>query len=78
MLYKASSSASSSLLKLPIPIVKPGRNIVTQKIDIPGFCSIHFTITFAGQTNVDRYIGNIVIPKIVKLGFHCNGKTSKY
>ena len=30
-----------------------------------------FTITFAGQTNVDRYTGKIVIPKMVKLGFHC-------
>ena len=27
-----------------------------------------FTITFAGQTNVDRYTGNIVKPKIVKPG----------
>ena len=28
-------------------------------------------ITFAGQTNVDRYTGNLVIPKIAKPGFHC-------
>ena len=32
---------------------------------------IHFTITFDGQTNVDRYTRNIVVPKIVKPGFHC-------
>ena len=38
---------------------------------MPGFCPIHFTITFDGQTNMDRYTKNIVIPKIVKLGFHC-------
>ena len=43
----------------------------TAKIVIPRFCPIHFTITFAGQTNVDRYTRNIVIPKIVKPGFHC-------
>ena len=29
-----------------------------------------FTMAFAGQTIVDRYTGNIVIPKIVKPGFH--------
>ena len=23
-------------------------------------CPIHFTITFAGQTNVDHYTGNVV------------------
>ena len=40
------------------------------KIVRPWFCPIHFTITFAGQTTVDRYTGNIVIPKIVKPGFH--------
>ena len=44
------------------------------KIVIPRFCPIHFTITFAGQMNVNRYTGNIVIPKIVKPGFHCTGK----
>ena len=38
------------------------------KIVIPGFCPIHFTITFARQTNKDRYFENIVIPKIVKPG----------
>ena len=45
------------------------------KIVIPRFCPIHFTITFAGRANVDRYTGNIVIPKIVKLGLHCNEKS---
>ena len=34
-------------------------------------CPIHFTITFAGQTNVDHYTVNIVIPEIIKPGFHC-------
>ena len=43
--------------------------IIIPKIVKPGFCAIHFTITFAGQTNVDRYTGNIVIPKIAKSGF---------
>ena len=46
-------------------------NIIILKIVVPGFYPIHFTITFAGQTNVDCYTGNIVIPKIIKLGFHC-------
>ena len=34
---------------------------------------MHFTITFAGETNVYQYTGNIVLkkPKIVKPGFHC-------
>ena len=43
-----------------------GGNIV-----IPGFCPIHLIITFAGQTKMDRYTGNVVIPKIVKPVFHC-------
>ena len=35
------------------------------------FCPIHFTITFAGQTIVDRYTGiPLSLPKIVKPGFH--------
>ena len=38
-----------------IPIVKP-------KIVKPGFCPLYFTITFAGETNVYRYTGNIVKP----------------
>ena len=41
-------------------------NIVIPKIVIPGFCPIHFNTNFAGQTNVDRYTGNVVKP-----GFHC-------
>ena len=54
------------------PIVKPGRNIVSiPKIVISGFCPTHFTLTFAGQTIVDRYTGNIVKPKVVTLRFHC-------
>ena len=52
-----------------IPIVN--REYRYTKIVIPGFCPIHFTITFGGQTNVGRYTGNIVIRKIVKPGFHC-------
>ena len=38
-----------------IPIVIYTGNIVIRKIVIPGFCPIHFTTTFAGQTNLDRY-----------------------
>ena len=52
-------------------------NIVISKIVIPQFCPIHCTITFAGQTNVDCYTGNIVIPKIVKPGFHCSSHTCR-
>ena len=54
-----------------IPIVKPGISLYRRSLYdlIPRFCPIHFTITFAGQTNVDRYteyryIQNIVIPGI--------------
>ena len=35
------------------------------------FCSIHFTVTLAGLKNVNRYIRNIVLLKIVMSGFHC-------
>ena len=52
------------------PIVKPGISLYQRSLYM-GFRLIHFTVTFAGQTIVDRYTGNIVIPKIVKLGFHC-------
>ena len=47
-------------------------DIVIPKIVVTGFCSIHFTLGFAGQTNVDRYTGNIVLSQIVKPEFHCN------
>ena len=47
-----------------IPIAKPAISLLL-RIAQPGFCTIPFTITFAGQTNVDRYTGNIAIPKIV-------------
>ena len=50
---------------------KPRPNRVKPNIVKPGFCLIHFTITFAGETNVHRYDGNIVKPKIVKPRFHC-------
>ena len=36
------------------------------------FCSIHFTVTLAGLKNVNHYIANIILPKIVKSRFHCN------
>ena len=36
-----------------------------------GFCSIHFTVTLAGLKNVNYYIRNIVILKIVISGLHC-------
>ena len=29
---------------------------VIPKIVIPGFCPIHFAVTFAGQTNADRSV----------------------
>ena len=37
-----------------------------------GFCSIHFTVTMAGWTNINRDIGNIIISKIVISAFHCS------
>ena len=36
-----------------------------------GFCSIHHAVTLAGLKNVNRYIGNIVLSKIVVSAFHC-------
>ena len=50
------------------------RNIIITKTVILAFCTIHFSITFSQQTNVDHYTGNIVIPKIVIPGFHCISK----
>ena len=35
------------------------------------FCFIHFTVALAGLKKVNRYIGNIVISKILISGFHC-------
>ena len=32
---------------------------------------MHFTVTLAGLKNVNRYIGNIVLSKIVLPEFHC-------
>ena len=58
---------------LRLVIVKPGISLYRRAV-IPGFCPIHFTTIFAGQTNVDRYTRNIVIPKIVKPEFHCNSR----
>ena len=42
---------------IPGKILRSGNKIPIVK---PGFCPIHFTITFAGETNVYRYTGNIV------------------
>ena len=49
-----------------IPIVKPGISLYRRSLDRDSAGPIHFTITFAGQTIVDRYTGNIVILKIAK------------
>ena len=43
-------------------------------IVISVFCSIHFTVTLVGLKKVNRYIGNIVISKIVISGFHYTDK----
>ena len=45
--------------------------IVISKIVIPGFCAIHFTVTFAGTWDFHCYTGNVVISKIITSGFHC-------
>ena len=50
------------------------RDIVRLWIVKSGVCSIHFTVTLAGLTNVNSYIGNIVISKIAIPGFHCKFK----
>ena len=47
------------------------RDIVIPWLLKPGFCSIHYTVTLPGLKNVNRYIGNIVLSKIVTSGFHC-------
>ena len=47
-------------------------NDIPVKIVKPGFCPIHFTIAFAGETNAYRYTGNIIKP-----GFHCNNNNNK-
>ena len=51
------------------------RDIVKPWIVKSWFCSIQLflTVTLASLRNVNRYIGNIVISKIVILGFHCIG-----
>ena len=36
-----------------------------------GFCSIHLTVTLAGLKNVNCYIGNIALSKLIISGFHC-------
>ena len=47
-------------------------DIVIPWIVKSGLCSIHFTVTSAWLKNVNRYIGNIVVSKIVQQsGFHC-------
>ena len=43
-------------------------DIVIPWIVKSGFCSIHFTVILAGLKNVKRYVGNIVISKIVISG----------
>ena len=40
-------------------------DIVIPWIVKPGFCDTHCTVTLAGLKNVSRYIGNIVLSKIV-------------
>jgi len=52
-------------------------DIVIPWIVKSGFCSVHFIVILAGLKNVKRYIGNIVIAKIVILGFHCMCKNMK-
>ena len=47
-------------------------DIIIPWIIKPRFCSIHYNVTLAGLKNVNRYIGNIVLSKIVISGFHCN------
>ena len=46
-------------------------DIVIPWIVKPGFCSIHYTVTLAGLKNVNHYIRNIVLSKIVISGYHC-------
>ena len=51
------------------------KDIVILWIVKSGFCSIHFTVTLARLKHVNRYIRNVVISKIVILGFHCIAKS---
>ena len=46
-------------------------DIVVPEIVKPGFCSIRYTVTLAGLKNVNHYIGNIILSKIVISVFHC-------
>lgn len=50
-------------------------NIIEPNIVKSGFCSIQFTVAFAGTQNVDRQIRNIVELTIVKSWFHCRTAT---
>ena len=47
-------------------------DIIIPWIVKPGICSIHYTVTLARLKNVNHYIGNIVLSKIVISGFHCD------
>ena len=55
----------------PLDRVHYIRDIVILWIVKSGFCSIHLTVTLAGLKNVNRYIVNIIISKIVMPEFHC-------
>ena len=46
-------------------------DFVIPRVVKSGFCSIHFTVTLAGLKNVNLYIGNIVLSKIVISACHC-------
>ena len=48
------------------------RDIVIPGIVKSVFFSTHFTVTLAGLKNVNRFILNIVISKIVISRFHCS------
>ena len=42
---------------------------------ISRLCSIHFTVTLAGLTNIVRYTEGFVIQRFVKSRFHCIDKS---
>ena len=54
-----------------IPIIKPGILLNQRSLNWSSAPYILLLITFARETNVYHYTGNVVKPKIIKQGFHC-------
>ena len=56
----------------PLDCVRYNEGFVISRFVVSSLCSIHFTVTLAGLTNIVRHTPDFVICRFVKSRFYCS------